>query len=239
MKMSQQNPKMTPKSTLQFLMEINKKIDILTETVNTLQGKVNELCTENNKVLQKEIKDVKDQTCVVLNVLAENTTAIKNNLKNCSPKFSNSFPIKSIEEFTCLENSIDSGNEKEYIASVRSICGSRGIRKSVADLVVPEVLNKFNIDGTHNKMRLLNFPKLMAIFFAGSYVDGNTNKSFKEQLRHGLKLAKNKISKDKIKSKKTDNEAEAETEKENDCGVKDHADDFFELQYQRLINGLS
>ncbi|XP_073821911.1 uncharacterized protein [Musca autumnalis] len=112
--MSQPTLKMPQKSTLLYLMDIMKQIDALAETVNSLHTKVDNLCMENNRMLEKEIKDVKDPTSVVLDVLAENTIAIKNNLKNFSPKFSKTFPIKSVEEFTALENNIDEGNEKEY-----------------------------------------------------------------------------------------------------------------------------
>ncbi|XP_073811690.1 uncharacterized protein [Musca autumnalis] len=116
--MSQTVQKMPPKthqSIMQYLMEMNSKLDRLTEKVTYLQLKVDKLCVDNNNILQKEIKDVKDQTSVVLDVLAENTTAIKNNLKNSTPKFADSFPIKTLEQFTSWERTIDERNEKEYV----------------------------------------------------------------------------------------------------------------------------
>ncbi|XP_073833969.1 uncharacterized protein isoform X1 [Musca autumnalis] len=179
------------------------------------------------------MEDVKDQTSVVLDVLAENTTAIKHNLKNSCPTFSKKFPIKNVDQFNSMEKSIDESNEKEYIASVRSICGNKGIRKTISEFIEPELLCQFNLDGSHNKLRLLNFPKIMGILFAGTYVEGCTDKTFKEEIRVGMRLAKNRYCKEKMKSKKLSCDKKSTDES---TAVLDVADDVFQSQCRIFIN---
>ncbi|KNC22078.1 hypothetical protein FF38_03378 [Lucilia cuprina] len=86
----------------------------------------------------------------------------------------------------------------KIIASIRAICGQRGIKKGLRDIIKPEVLDLYNLDGTHNKLRLLNFPKLCMFYLvAGTYCEGNTDKTFKSDIRDALKIAKNRYCKEK------------------------------------------
>lgn len=104
---------------------------------------------------------------------------------------------------------------------MRSICGQRGIKKGLCEVITPEVLNDFNLDGTHNIFYYHYLYKIYAyivwwvflctclfllfidysLFFfitAGTYCEGNTDKSFKADIRDGLKLAKNRNCKEKV-----------------------------------------
>lgn len=56
------------------------------------------------------------QNSTVLDVLAENTAAIKSNLKHNVPKYTKTFPIKTVADFNRLEESINESNEKEYVS---------------------------------------------------------------------------------------------------------------------------
>ncbi|XP_073830854.1 uncharacterized protein [Musca autumnalis] len=132
-----------------------------------------------------------------------------------------------------MEKSIDESNEKEYIASVRSICGNKGIRKTISEFIEPELLCQFNLGGSHNKLRLLNFPKIMGIPFAGTYVEGCADKTFKEEIRVGRRLAKNRYCKEKMKSKKLSCDKKSTDESTT---VLDVADDVFQSQCRIFIN---
>lgn len=120
------------------------------------------------------------------------------------------------------------------------MCGNRGIKKGLSDIIKPDVLDKFNLEGTHNKMRLLQFPKFMSVLFCksfivsvnnlhlraplfsiigGTYNEGNSDKSFKIDLRDALKLAKNRHCKDKLKN------LNKSADKENACDGKVHTTD--------------
>lgn len=49
--------------------------------------------------------------------------------------------------------------------TIKAIVGKRGLKKRLKDVVVPEVLVNFNLDGHHNKMRLLKYSKFLNILF--------------------------------------------------------------------------
>lgn len=53
---------------------------------------------------------------MVLDVLSENTVAIKNSIKDCGPKYTKQFPLKTLEDLEKLENDINDTNEKEYVS---------------------------------------------------------------------------------------------------------------------------
>ncbi|KNC23128.1 hypothetical protein FF38_01759 [Lucilia cuprina] len=55
--------------------------------------------------------------------------------------------------------------KKEYISSIRAIAGKRGLKKGLTDILSPILLVDFNVEGSHNKQRLLNYPKFINILF--------------------------------------------------------------------------
>ncbi|XP_037809060.1 uncharacterized protein LOC119601895 [Lucilia sericata] len=205
---------------MKLIQVIHNKIDVLSENIN----KINNEIISNKTTIQNELKDIKNQNTIILDVLAENTAAMKSCIKNNIPKYTKTFPISSVDEFQKVEETLNEENEKEYIASIRAICGQRGIKKGLRDIIKPEVLDLYNLDGTHNKLRLLNFRKFMHVLFAGTYCEGNTDKTFKSDIRDALKIAKNRYCKEKKKSAAS---------KENTTSTED---DFFEKHYNLLIN---
>ncbi|XP_023297689.2 uncharacterized protein LOC111680286 isoform X2 [Lucilia cuprina] len=176
----------------QMLALLNRKMDIL---------------TQNNEILKHQMRDIKNQNTLVLNVLSENTDAIEKSL-NKNPRFLKIFPISTIEQLNEIEDNINEQNEKDYIASIRAIAGQRGLKKGLSDIMTPKLLVEFNVDGSHNKQRLLNYTKFVNVLFHGTYDENCTEKSFKCHLRDALKLVKNRYFKEKCISKdKSDNVA--------------------------------
>ncbi|KAI8124741.1 hypothetical protein CVS40_4891 [Lucilia cuprina] len=159
--MSKPDKKTCDSQELMKLIEvIHNKIDVLSENIN----KINNEIISNKATIQNELKDIKNQNKIILDVSAENTAAIKSSIKNNIPKYTMTFPISSVDKFQKVEETINEENEMGYIASIRAICGQCGIKKGLREIIKPEVLDLYNLDGIHNKLGLLNFPKFMHIF---------------------------------------------------------------------------
>ncbi|XP_065363786.1 uncharacterized protein LOC135957054 isoform X2 [Calliphora vicina] len=156
-----------------------------------------DLLTENNELLKKQLKEIRNQNALILDALSENNVALKDFLKDRNPKYIKTFPINRIEELNDLERNINESNEKEYISSIRAIAGKRGLKKGLTDILSHKLLVDFNVEGSHNKQRLLNYPKFVNILFQGTYDENSSEKSFKNTLRDALKLAKNRFFKEK------------------------------------------
>ncbi|XP_065363357.1 uncharacterized protein LOC135956715 [Calliphora vicina] len=185
-KINKVNPTTDVQSDItQMLQLLNRKIDML---------------THNNEILKNQMRDIKNQNTMVLNVLSENTDAIEKSL-NKNPKYLKMFPISTINQLNEIEDSINEQNEKEFISSIRAIAGQRGLKKGLSDIMTPKLLVEFNVDGSHNKQRLLNYTKFVNVLFHGTYDENCTEKSFKCHLRDALKLVKNRYFKEKCISK--------------------------------------
>ncbi|KAM7362686.1 uncharacterized protein ACRADG_013265 [Cochliomyia hominivorax] len=176
-----QNKEISSSNMIQLLGLLNKKLDLL---------------TQNNEILKNQIKDIKNQNILVLDVLTENTDAIEKSI-NKNPKYIKMFPIKTRQELEDIEESINEQNEKEFICSIRAIAGYRGLKKGLADIMTPRLLVDFNVDGSHNKQCLLNYTKFINVLFHGTYDENSTEKSFKCHLRDAIKLVKNRYFKEK------------------------------------------
>ncbi|XP_075154935.1 uncharacterized protein LOC142228400 [Haematobia irritans] len=171
---------------LELLEEMNRKIHYLTVKFDVFQS------------------DVKQQNSIVIRALGKNNVAIDNIVKTNAPKYTKIFPLKSLEEFNKLEESINETNENEYVASIRAIVGKRGVKKGLADLIAPEVLVHFNVEGIHNKMRLLNYEKFINVLCMGTYdMNEFSQKTFKEELKYAVKLVKNRFFKEKVKTRES------------------------------------
>lgn len=60
--------------------------------------------------------DVKKQNNLTVTVLGQHNIALKNALKSHNPLHANLFPIQTIEDLEKLNNSINEGNEQEYVS---------------------------------------------------------------------------------------------------------------------------
>ncbi|KAI8124860.1 hypothetical protein CVS40_4869 [Lucilia cuprina] len=152
---------------------------------------------ENHEILTAQLARIQNHNELFMNTLSENTVAIRNSLKDKCPKHIKMFPITTLKDLKELEENISEENEKEYISSIRAITGNRGLKKGLSDIVSPKVLVDFNVDGSHNKERFLNYPRLVNVLFHGTFDENLTEKSFKTHLRDAIKLAKNRFFKEK------------------------------------------
>lgn len=80
-------------------------------------------------------------------------------------KYSRLFPIKSLKELDELEKIIDEKNVNEFIAIVRQLLQPKGIIKNISLVISVPCIMECNVDGHHNKRRLLNSPKFMDLIY--------------------------------------------------------------------------
>ncbi|XP_046808486.1 uncharacterized protein LOC124420169 isoform X1 [Lucilia cuprina] len=160
---------------IQMIETMQRKLDILTENDIILKKQMK----ENHDILTAQLTRIQNHNDLFLNTLCENTIAIKNTLKDKNPKHTKMFPISTLKELKQLEENICDENEKEYISSVRAITGNRGLMKGLSDIISPKLLVDFNVDGSHNKERFLNFPRLVNVLFHGTYDENFTERSNK------------------------------------------------------------
>lgn len=103
-------------------------------------------------------------------------------------QYSKLFPIKSLKELDELEELITDNNVNELvsyelikqmktisntifqlkIAVVHQLLGPHGIIKSIVAIMSEDCIMECNLDGIHNKRRLLNSPKFMDLIFRKS-----------------------------------------------------------------------
>ncbi|XP_037809948.1 uncharacterized protein LOC119602475 [Lucilia sericata] len=199
-------------------MDLNEKVEELVRITAALKNEVNELkgkdvymhldeLEEEKEALKHDILDLKNslmqQNEKILSLIRKQNDKLVETIEadKLAPQlvfskkisqYSKLFPIKTLEELDALEALINDNNVNELIAVVHQLLAPRGIIKNLVSVMSMECIVECNLDGLHNKRRLLNSPKFMDLLFQAANFDGYNQKMFLEQVRRGLKMAKNR-----------------------------------------------
>ncbi|XP_037808565.1 uncharacterized protein LOC119601604 [Lucilia sericata] len=146
-----------------------------------LQKSIEELQKVNND-MAKEIKELKETFCgqnkIIVDLLSEMHVL---------------FPLKSKSEMDDIELEISDENMEAMTHTIKKIVGRNGIKKMLTAIFDKHLLLEFNVDGRQNKKRLLDYPKLINLIYKCVYKDEMlTKKAFYDEIRKGIRLAKNR-----------------------------------------------
>ncbi|KAI8128656.1 hypothetical protein CVS40_1902 [Lucilia cuprina] len=116
--------------------------------------------------------------------------------------FARRFPLDSIEDLKKFELEIDEDNKENIINIIQSLLSPQGIMKNVINILSDKIIMESNVDGHHNKTRLLNFPKTIDVLFLASRKDDNySSKMFLDDLRRSLRVVKNRCHKNNCRAR--------------------------------------
>ncbi|XP_075166164.1 uncharacterized protein LOC142238409 [Haematobia irritans] len=208
---------------------VHTSLDELEKEMGALKNDVNEL----RYVLMK-------QNAKIL-ALIHQLPKIKKPLNRfkCSPPkeirkgqidYSNLFPVATLADLENLEATLDDSNIPDIVEVLETILLPKGIISNIGQVFSIEVMMECNLEGIHGKTRLQKYKKFMNVLFQAVYVDGYGLKSFLNDIRRGLKLAKSREFRRRglhtAKSKRTQHELmgsddeygyESNNFDENDC----------------------
>ncbi|XP_023293751.2 uncharacterized protein LOC111676964 [Lucilia cuprina] len=184
------------------------------------------MCSVNERIeklnrrtqdLRKEVKDLKEtlmqQNNYIISLLTKQSGMLEENIeieRNFSQvhygkkisHFARRFPLDSIEDLKKFELEIDEDNKENIINIIQSLLSPQGIMKNVINILSDKIIMQSNVDGHHNKTRLLNFPKTIDVLFLANRKDDNySSKMFLDDLRRSLRVVKNRCHKNNCRAR--------------------------------------
>ncbi|KAI8128653.1 hypothetical protein FF38_12073 [Lucilia cuprina] len=202
-------------------MNLNEKVEELAKITAALKNEINELKGKDVNMrldeLEAEQEDLKNDILDLRHSLMQQNELILSFIRQHNDKlmetieadklttqlvftrkisqYSKIFPIKSLKELDALDALINDNNVNELIAVVHQLLAPHGIVKNIETVMSVECIMECNVDGHHNKRRLLNSKKFMDLLFQAAYYDGYSHKMFLEHVRRGFKMVKNRHNK--------------------------------------------
>ncbi|KAI8128655.1 hypothetical protein FF38_12074 [Lucilia cuprina] len=222
-------------------MNINEKVEQLAKITAALTNEVNELKGNDvnsrldeleweKEALKNDINDLRyslmQQNKKILSLIRAHNDKLLESIESdklaphitFTKKISEQvkrFPIKSIKELDALEKYINRKNLNELVAVVQQLLTPQGIVKNIDAVLSTDCIVSCNVDGHHYKRRLLNYTKFMDLLFQAAYYDGYSQKVFLDDVRRGLKMAKNRHNKNVFRNRQLQRQ-EQEEQKEVD-----------------------
>ncbi|XP_065369230.1 uncharacterized protein LOC135961631 [Calliphora vicina] len=185
------------------------------------------MCSVNDRIeklkretkdLRKEVKDLKEtllqQNELIISLLSKQTGILDETIeadrtlphvfygKKIS-EYSRRFPLENFEDLQKFEGEINEENENHVINIIQALLSPKGLSKSISNVLSENLIMAVNVDGYHNKKRLLNFPKTIDILFMSSRKDNEdyTSQMFLNDLRRALRMVKNRIHKNNCQAR--------------------------------------
>ncbi|XP_065368439.1 uncharacterized protein LOC135960942 [Calliphora vicina] len=202
-------------------MDLNATVEQLVKITSALKNEVNELkgndlncrldeLEEEKEALKDDIIDLRhslmQQNEKILSLIRKQNDKLVETIEadKLAPQlvfsrkisgYSQLFPIKSLKELDELEQLINDNNVNELVAVVHQLLEPHGIIKNIVSILSIGCIMECNVDGHHNKRRLLNSQKFMDLLYQAAHYDGYSHKMFLEQVRRGFKMVKNRYNK--------------------------------------------
>ncbi|XP_013108010.2 uncharacterized protein LOC106087502 [Stomoxys calcitrans] len=169
---------------------VNERIDKLKEEASDLRKEVRELKDTLQQQNELIISLLKRQNELLL-VEASSSTSTGRNVSELIRRF----PIASLEELEKYDAEINEENMQHNIRIMQNLLAPHGLPKNIVNVLTDKVIMETNVDGHHNKKRLLNYGKFIDVMFHACNKDGYSKKEFLNALRKALKNSKNRCHK--------------------------------------------
>ncbi|XP_005179315.1 uncharacterized protein LOC101897792 [Musca domestica] len=105
------------------------------------------------------------------------------------------FPLQDIEDLGEYEAELNDNNMQQNINIVQHLVAPHGLVKNIVHVISDKIIMDVNVDGHHNKKRLLDYKKFIEVLYSACYTDGYTKKDFLNDLRRALRNSKNRLHK--------------------------------------------
>ncbi|XP_058976448.1 uncharacterized protein LOC131801624 isoform X2 [Musca domestica] len=105
------------------------------------------------------------------------------------------FPLKDMESLKQYESRLNDDNMQQNINIVQHLVAPHGLVKNIVHVISDKIIMDVNVDGHHNKKRLLDYKKFIEVLYSACYTDGYTKKDFLNDLRRALRNSKNRLHK--------------------------------------------
>ncbi|XP_037809950.1 uncharacterized protein LOC119602477 [Lucilia sericata] len=185
--------------------------------MSTVNERIEKLKRETRD-LRKEVKDLKEtlqqQNELIISLLSKQTGILNETIEAEHPlphvfygkqisEYSRRFPLENMKDLEKFETEITDENENHIITIVQALIAPKGLTKSISNVLSENLIMEINVDGYHNKKRLLNFPKTIDIIFMASRNDNEeyNNQMFLNDLRRSLRMVKNRIHKNNCQAR--------------------------------------
>ncbi|XP_067619048.1 uncharacterized protein [Eurosta solidaginis] len=171
-------------------MDINEKMELLIQETTLLRKEVGQLKDALTKQNCKIVRLIKDQCNV-----AKQQEKIEQARRSPDPVHRaqlDIFPIKTQDDLESAEINIKEDNRREYIALAKALLMPGSFKKNLHKILGIDIIVDYNVDGRHNKKRILDYPNLLDVLYQATTKEGWNYKYFLDDLRLGFKCAKNK-----------------------------------------------
>ncbi|XP_075166165.1 uncharacterized protein LOC142238411 [Haematobia irritans] len=176
---------------------VNERIDNLKEEASELRKEVRDL----KETLQQQndliINLLKRQNNLLLADTTPSQSARHSSLQGrSSSEFVRRFPIPSIEALEKYESELNDDNMQQNIHIMENLLYPQGLLKNIVNILTDDVIMESNVDGLHNKKRLMNYPKFIDVMYnACNNKADYSKKEFLNELRCAIKKSKNRCHK--------------------------------------------
>ncbi|XP_037809949.1 uncharacterized protein LOC119602476 [Lucilia sericata] len=237
-------------------MDINEKVEELVKITAALKNEVNELKGKDvnirldeleaeQEALKNDILDLRhslmQQNELILSFIRQQNDKLMETIEadKLAPQlvftrkisqYSKLFPIKSLKELDALDALINDNNVNELIAVVHQLLAPHGIVKNIVTVMSVECIMECNVDGHHNKRRLLNSKKFMDLLFQAAYYDGYSHKMFLEHVRRGFKMVKNRHNKNLCRHRQMERQRREQLSVNDSLEVDEIPEDFIKTE---------
>ncbi|XP_073845816.1 uncharacterized protein [Musca autumnalis] len=165
--------------------------------------------------LRKEVKELKErleqQNELIINLLMKQNALLEQASKTSTAapnvydviygkngtELLRRFPLKNLEALAKYEEELNDENMQNNINIITNLLVPRGLVKNLRNVLSDEVIVAVNVDGLHQKKRLLDFRKFIDVLYAACNKENYPRTVFLNDLRRALKNTKNRWHKNK------------------------------------------
>ncbi|XP_058976449.1 uncharacterized protein LOC131801624 isoform X3 [Musca domestica] len=105
------------------------------------------------------------------------------------------FPLKDMESLKQYESRLNDDNMQQNINIVQHLVAPHGLVKNIGHVISDKIIMEVNVDGHHNKKRLLDYKRFIEVLYGACCNEHYTQKDFLNDLRRALRIAKNRCHK--------------------------------------------
>ncbi|XP_067619045.1 uncharacterized protein [Eurosta solidaginis] len=104
------------------------------------------------------------------------------------------FPIMTQEDLDNCEEFIgkDERKKEEMVRFLKPLLMPVGLKQKLIHVLSDNILMSYNLEGTHGKKRMLQYPKLLSVLYSATNRLGWSYKLFLDDLRRGFQYGKKK-----------------------------------------------
>ncbi|XP_073846733.1 uncharacterized protein [Musca autumnalis] len=126
------------------------------------------------------------------------------------------FPLQDLAALAKYEKELNEENMQNNINIVSNLLAPHGLIKNLGNVISDKIIMAVNVDGNHNKSRLLDYAKFIDVLYNACDNDHYPKKNFLNDLRHALRISKNRCHKSKCAARQKLRECFTEVDVQRD-----------------------